>query len=154
LTNAAGGLTDKAKTGSLVAISDHLNLTHQNIAASSHPTQPVRFMDMANAYDQQWRQHVTNQTNIMTGVYAGMLGPTFETPAESNMLRTLGADLVGMSTVQETIAARLCDMKVFACSVITNQAGATGSDHASVLKLVESNARVITSVLEKAASYP
>ncbi len=153
LTNAAGGLTPLASTGTLVAISDHLNLTQQNIAASPHPNQPLRFIDMANAYDADWREHVVKKTGILSGVYAGLMGPTFETPAESKMLRSLGADFAGMSTVQETIAARSCAMRVFACSFITNQSGTLGSDHDTVLKSVGSNSKLIQSVLESAACH-
>ena len=153
LTNAAGGLTPKAATGSVIAIADHINLTGHNVSASNHPSEPVKFTDLTNAYDLDWRQHVAAATGIGSAIYAGMLGPTFETPAEANMLRMIGADLAGMSTIQETIAARMCGIKVFACSFVTNQAGTKESDHDLVLKSVDAHAKSIKAVLEAAVIY-
>ena len=82
-----------------------------------------------------------------------MSGPTFETPAEARMLKILGADLAGMSTIQETIAARMSGQKVFAVSFVTNQAGGASSDHQDVLKSVRDNFSAIKSTLERAIKY-
>jgi inosine/guanosine/xanthosine phosphorylase family protein len=143
LTNAAGGISENMKLGTVVAISDHLNLTGQNVAATSVP--PV-FVAMDNAYSTSWRDAICKAVGITTGVYAGMLGPTFETSAEANMLKILGADLAGMSTVQEVIAARLNGQHVFACSFVTNKAGEP-SAHGEVLGAVKASMQTIRETL-------
>jgi purine-nucleoside phosphorylase len=152
LTNAAGSVSDHVKTGSVVAISDHLNLTGQNIAAALAPHSKSQFVEMVGAYDHAWREAVCKDAQINSGIYAGMLGPTFETPAEARMLKNMGADLAGMSTVQEVIAARICGQKVFACSFVTNQAGGIGVEHGDVLKSVAHNFENIKKTLESAIS--
>ena len=144
LTNAAGGLSPHTPTGSVIAISDHLNLSGHNVAAS---TQPVQFIAMDGAYDKNWREKVCQDVGLKSGVYAAVLGPSFETAAEANMLKILGADLAGMSTVQETIAARMNGQKVFACSFVTNVAGDSNSDHSDVLKAVEKSMPTIRKTL-------
>jgi purine-nucleoside phosphorylase len=109
LTNAAGAVNPNYDLGDIVGISDHLNLTG---------TSPARgFVDMADAY---WTEH--ELPNVLKGVYAQFRGPQFETPAEVRMARILGADLVGMSTALETIAARECGMNVLGLSLVTNYA--------------------------------
>lgn len=153
LTNAAGGISAKAKQGSIVAIEDHINLMGQNVAGAYSPDVSHQFVEMVNAYDADWRKAVVKEVGIATGVYAGMAGPTFETPAEANMLRILGADLAGMSTVQETIAARMCGQKVFACSFVTNESGGLGVEHSDVLKSVEQSFSTIKKTLEAASAY-
>ena len=150
LTNAAGGLSEQAKPGSLVVISDHINLTGQNAAATPMRAGATRFIDMVNAYDKTWREAVCGEHQLQSGVYAGVFGPTFETPAEARMLSRLGADLAGMSTVQEVIAARGNGQKVFACSFVTNQAGGSDVAHSDVLKSVQSNMKRIQDCLEAA----
>lgn len=131
LTNAAGGLRAGLTVGQPVLISDHLNLT-----ASSPLTGP-RFVDLTDAYSPELRAAATSlDPTLEEGVYAAMPGPHYETPAEIRMLRTLGADLVGMSTVHETIAARAEGAAVLGLSLVTNlAAGMTGRplDHAEVL---------------------
>jgi len=144
LTNAAGGLSKHTTTGSVIAISDHLNLTGHNIASS---TSPAQFIAMDGAYDKNWREVVCKQAEISTGIYAAVLGPSFETRAEANMLRILGADLAGMSTVQEAIASRMNDQKIFACSFVTNMAGDSASDHGDVLAAVKSSMPIIRRTL-------
>ncbi len=153
LTNAAGGVSTKAKKGSIVAISDHLNLMGQNVAAASTPDGRHNFVEMGNAYNSAWRESVCRDSGIESGIYAGMAGPSFETPAEAQMLRVMGADLAGMSTVQETIAARMCGINVFACSFVTNEAGGAGVDHTEVLKSVSQSFGTIKKTLESAANY-
>lgn len=131
LTNAAGGIREGMRVGEPVLISDHLNL----LAAS--PLEGARFVDMTDLYSPTLRKLAREIDPTLTeGVYAGLPGPHFETPAEIRMLRTLGADLVGMSTVLEAIAARAEGMEVFGVSLVTNlAAGMTGAplDHHEVL---------------------
>nr|WP_069854084.1 purine-nucleoside phosphorylase [Actinoalloteichus hymeniacidonis] len=122
LTNAAGGLRDGMRVGQPVVIGDHLNMT----AAS--PLVGPRFVDCTDLYSPRLRALAKEiDPSLTEGVYAGMPGPQYETPAEIGMLRTLGADLVGMSTVLEAIAARAAGAEVFGLSLVTNlAAGITG----------------------------
>jgi purine-nucleoside phosphorylase len=131
LTNAAGGLHDSFEVGQPVLISDHLNMTGRS------PLEGAHFVDMVDAYTPALRA-LARQVDpaLAEGVYAGMSGPQYETPAEIRMLRTLGADLVGMSTVHEAIAARAAGAQVLGVSLVTNlAAGITGEplSHAEVL---------------------
>lgn len=132
LTNAAGGLRADFTVGQPVLISDHLNLTGRS------PLVGPRFVDMVDAYSPRLRAVAREIEPALTeGVYAGLHGPQYETPAEIRMLRTLGADLVGMSTVHETIAARAAGAEVLAVSLVTNlAAGMTGQplNHEEVLE--------------------
>lgn len=132
LTNAAGGVREDLTVGQPVLISDHLNLTGRS------PLVGAQFVDMVDAYSPRLRDLATTfDPTLVEGVYAGLPGPHYETPAEIRMLRTLGADLVGMSTVHETIAARAAGADVLAVSLVTNlAAGMTGLplSHAEVLE--------------------
>ena len=132
-TNAAGGLDHEMQTGDLMIIADHLNLT------GTTPLAGATFLDMADAYDPDVRataQEVAAELafELREGVYAGLRGPAFETPAEVRYLRTIGADAVGMSTVLEVLAAREAGMRVAGFSLITNvhRPGAR-TDHQEVL---------------------
>jgi purine-nucleoside phosphorylase len=131
LTNAAGGLRAGYSVGQPVLIADHLNLT------GSSPLLGPRFVDLTDAYAPRLRSLARQvDRSLAEGVYAGLPGPHFETPAEIRMLRGLGADLVGMSTVLETIAARAEGCEVLGISLVTNlAAGITGAplDHEEVL---------------------
>jgi purine-nucleoside phosphorylase len=131
LTNAAGGLRDGMVPGQPVLISDHLNLT------ALSPLVGANFVDLTDLYSARLRAVARSIDPTLTeGVYAGLPGPHFETPAEIRMLRTLGADLVGMSTVLEAIAARAAGVEVFGLSLVTNlAAGITGEplSHEEVL---------------------
>ncbi|WP_255449979.1 purine-nucleoside phosphorylase [Skermania sp. ID1734] len=131
LTNAAGGIRADLRVGEPVLISDHLNLTGRS------PLTGAQFVDLVDAYARELRELAREVDPTLTeGVYAGMPGPHYETPAEIRMLRTLGADLVGMSTVQETIAARALGAHVLGISLVTNlAAGVTGEklSHTEVL---------------------
>ena len=131
LTNAAGGLRSDMSVGQPVLISDHLNLTARS------PLVGAQFVDLVDAYSPALRAHARRiDADLAEGVYAGLPGPHYETPAEIRMLRTLGADLVGMSTVHETIAARAAGAAVLGISLVTNlAAGMTGEplDHEEVL---------------------
>ncbi len=132
LTNAAGGLRDGLEVGRPVLISDHLNMT------ATSPITGAHFVDLVDLYSDRLRQEARSlDPSLSEGVYAGLPGPHFETPAEIRMLRTLGADLVGMSTVLEAIAARAEGMEVFGLSLVTNlAAGITGQplDHEEVIE--------------------
>lgn len=128
LTNAAGGINLAYGQGALVLISDHINLQGVNpLAGANEDDFGPRFPDMSEAYSREYRalaQSVGAELGIELpeGVYAAMLGPSYETPAEIRFLRTIGADLVGMSTVAETIVANHMGMKVLAISCVTNMA--------------------------------
>ena len=128
LTNAAGGINLALERGGLVLISDHINLQGVNpLAGANEDDFGPRFPDMSEAYDPGLRA-IAQETaaeigvELGVGVYAAMLGPSYETPAEIRMLRIMGADLVGMSTVPEAIVANHMGMKVLAISCVTNMA--------------------------------
>jgi purine-nucleoside phosphorylase len=131
LTNAAGGIREGMHVGEPVLISDHLNLTARSSLVGA------RFVDLTDLYSPRLRKLAREiDPELTEGVYAGLPGPHFETPAEIRMLRGLGADLVGMSTVLEAIAARAEGAEVFGLSLVTNlAAGMTGEplDHHEVL---------------------
>ncbi|MBN2984379.1 MULTISPECIES: purine-nucleoside phosphorylase [Cohnella] len=128
VTNAAGGVNLNYEPGDLMIISDHLNLTGRNpLAGPNDNSLGVRFPDMSDAYARRLRgiaKETAAALNIpvQEGVYAGMLGPNYETPAEIRMLRALGADAVGMSTVPEVIVARHSGLEVIGISCISNMA--------------------------------
>lgn len=130
LTNAAGGIAESFAVGEPVLISDHLNLTGSNPLTGA-PT----FVDMTAVYDAELRALASRvDPSLQEGVYAGVTGPAYETPAEIRMLATLGADLVGMSTVHEAIAAHALGARVLGISIVTNRAAGLGAklDHAEV----------------------
>jgi purine-nucleoside phosphorylase len=128
LTNAAGGINLEYKQGALVAITDHINLQgHNPLAGQNDDRFGPRFPDMTQAYSKAYREITLRAAKrlgktVYQGVYAGLLGPNYETPAEIRYLRTIGADLVGMSTVPEVIVARHMGIKVLAISCVTNMA--------------------------------
>jgi purine-nucleoside phosphorylase len=132
LTNAAGCLRPEVEIGQPVLISDHVNLTAMS------PLVGPRFVDLTDLYSPRLRALArTLDPTLVEGVYAGLPGPHFETPAEIRMLNAIGADLVGMSTVLEAIAARAAGLEVFGLSMVTNlAAGITGAplDHEEVLE--------------------
>lgn len=150
VSNAAGGISPKLAVGDLMMICDHLNLMGANPLVGPLQQGEVRFPDMTDAYDPGLRRSLRTTAeklgiSLREGVYAGLLGPSYETPVEVKMLRTLGADAVGMSTVPEVIVARSLGMRVAGVSCITNAAaGVTGAalTHAEVL---ETTARVSAS---------
>jgi len=128
LTNAAGGINLEYKQGALVVITDHINLQGQNpLTGPNDDRFGPRFPDMTQAYSKPYREIALRAAQRLSktvhqGVYAGLLGPSYETPAEIRYLRTIGADLVGMSTIPEVIAARHMGIKVLAISCVTNMA--------------------------------
>ena len=128
LTNAAGGINLEYKQGALVVLTDHVNLQgHNPLVGPNDERFGPRFPDMTQAYCKAYREIALAAAKqagktLYQGVYAGLLGPNYETPAEIRYLRTIGADLVGMSTVPEVIAARHMGMKALAISCVTNMA--------------------------------
>ena len=142
LTNASGGVNPAYDAGSLMLLSDHLNLTGRTpLLGPNDDTVGPRFLDLTHVYDPSLRLSLRaaaeqEGVSIHEGVYAGLLGPTYETPAEVRMLRVLGADAVGMSTVMEALAARWVGMRVVAVSLVTNKGAglsATPLSHDEVL---------------------
>lgn len=142
LTNAAGGIGDGLKPGALVLIRDHINLQGVNpLAGANDENWGQRFPDMTCAYAEKYRAIAREEARklgieLPEGVYAALAGPSYETPAEIRFLKTIGADLVGMSTVAETIAARHCGMGVLGISCVTNMAaglGGSGPEHSEVV---------------------
>lgn len=145
LTNAAGSLREDLTVGQPVLISDHLNLTGRSPLVGAH------FVDMVDAYSSRLRA-VAREIDpaLAEGVYAGLTGPQYETPAEIRMLRTLGADLVGMSTVHEAVTARAAGAQVLGVSLVTNfAAGMTGQplSHDEVLEAGRQSATLMGSLL-------
>jgi purine-nucleoside phosphorylase len=134
ITNAAGGVNPSFQAGELMLISDQLNLTgHNPLVGPNDPALGPRFPDLSDAYSKEHRSRARQVASrlsrpVQEGVYAGLLGPSYETPAEVRMLGRLGADAVGMSTVLEVIAARHMGARVLGLSVISNQ-GAGISPH-------------------------
>jgi len=168
VTNAAGGIDPTYKPGSLVVIADHINLTGTNAALG--PNEPrfgmsarsgQRFFDMSTAYNPALRTiaHETAQSlgyTLPEGIYLAVLGPSFETPAEISAFRTLGATLVGMSTVHEVIVARHMGLEVLGISLVTNYAAGVSPeiiDHEDVMDIgrqVESRfTALLTAIIPK-----
>ena len=147
-TNAAGGINLEYKQGSLVLISDHINLQGQNpLVGPNDERIGERFPDMTHAYSKAYRKIARKAAqnlgkDLSEGVYAGLLGPSYETPAEIRYLRTIGADLVGMSTVPEVIAARHMGINVLAISCVTNMAAGILDKPLSSAEVFETTERV------------
>ena len=146
LTNAAGGVKREFIEGRLVVISDHINLLGVNpLAGPNEDKFGGRFPDMTAAYDKRFRELTLAEgrllgINLGEGVYAAVAGPSYETPAEVRYLRSIGADLVGMSTVPEVIAARHSGLRVLGISCVTNAAAGVLDqplDHKDVLETAE-----------------
>ena len=146
LTNAAGGIQKEFTQGRLVVITDHINLQGVNpLYGPNNESVGPRFPDMTTAYDAKFRSLAFAEgrrlgLNLGEGVYAALAGPSYETPAEIRYLRTIGADLVGMSTVPEVIAARHSGIRVLGISCVTNPAAGVVDrplDHKEVLEVAE-----------------
>jgi purine-nucleoside phosphorylase len=150
LTNAAGGINLSYSQGALVLIRDHINLQGQNpLVGPNDDRFGVRFPDMTHAYAKDYREFAHTEfakhgLTLHEGVYAGLLGPSYETPAEIEYLRRIGADLVGMSTVAEVIAARHMGIKVLAISCVTNMAAGILDQPLSHAEVMETGERVKT----------
>ena len=141
VTNAAGGVNRAFRPGDLMLIDDHINLLNRNPLVGPVQTGEVRFPDMSRPYDpalQELAERLALEAGVRTvrGVYAAVLGPSYETRAEVGMLRRLGADAVGMSTVPEVLVARARGVRVLGISLITNPAAdlvTAPLDHADVI---------------------
>jgi purine-nucleoside phosphorylase len=150
LTNAAGGINLSYQQGALVVIRDHINLQgHNPLVGPNEDRFGLRFPDMTNAYAREYREMAREEAahlkmTLHEGVYAALLGPSYETPAEIENLRRIGADLVGMSTVAEVIAARHMGLKVLAISCVTNMAAGILDQPLSHAEVLETGERVRT----------
>ena len=153
LTNAAGGINAGYSQGALVAIRDHINLQgHNPLVGANDDRFGARFPDMTDAYDPALRRIAVEEASrvgieLFEGVYAAMLGPSYETPAEIRFLRTIGADLVGMSTVSEVIVARHMGIAVLAISCVTNMAAGMSGGKINHEEVLETGQRVRTKFL-------
>jgi purine-nucleoside phosphorylase len=144
LTAAVGGIREDLPTGSVMAVSDHLNLTGRS------PLSGPEFVDMVGAYSPDLRARALSTTDVpalATGVYAQVPGPQFETPAEVRMLRTLGADVVGMSMAFETIAARHAGAEVLGLAVVTNEAAGAASGSTDIAAVGAAAVPVVADVI-------
>ncbi len=147
LTNAAGGIRRTFRAGTLMLIADHINMMSRNPLVGAVVAGDERFPDMSDPYDSGLRQlarevAVRERIGLEEGVYAGMLGPSYESKAEIRMLERLGADAVGMSTVPEVIAARARGMRCVGISTITNAAAGLGQATLSHQEVLETADRV------------
>ncbi|MCP8966956.1 purine-nucleoside phosphorylase [Ectobacillus ponti] len=148
VTNAAGGVNTSFEPGDLMLISDHLNFIGNNpLIGPNDGALGVRFPDMSEAYSRELRQLAKGAADglgisVQEGVYVGMSGPTYETPAEIRMLRTLGGDAVGMSTVPEVIVARHAGLKVLGISCISNMAAGILDQPLNHEEVIETTERV------------
>jgi len=151
LTNAAGVANQNFSPGSWMMISDHLNLTGTTPLLGS-----AQFLDLTETYSKKWRAEFSRAAKaenitLYEGVYAGLLGPQYETPAEVRMLRSLGADAIGMSTVLEAIQARALGLEVAGFSCLTNWAAGIGSEnlsHEEVLETGKAAAKTFSHLLD------
>ena len=169
LTNAAGGISDKYRIGQLVLISDHINMMGWNPLAGPNEARfafgrqgcGLRFFDMSDAYSKRLRELAIRAASLEgekldEGVYLAVSGPSFETPAEIRAYRTMGATLVGMSTIPETIVARHMGIEVLGISCVTNLASglsATPLSHAEVFEAGRQVERKLADLLERLAMW-
>lgn len=144
ITNASGAVNLDYKPGQLMLIKDHINLSFSNpLIGKNMDSFGPRFPDMSNAYDRELRERIKeiakkNNIELQEGIYVCMSGPNYETPAEIKMIRTIGGDAVGMSTVPEVIVANHCNMKVIGISCMTNMAAGISDrplDHREVIEI-------------------
>lgn len=153
LTNASGGVNPDVRPGEIVVLRDHINLTGANpLVGWPGPAGGAPFVPMADAWDEELRGVAAQAAEelaipVREGVYAGLLGPNYETRAEVDMLRALGADVVGMSTVMEALAARALGLRLVGLSLVTNAAAGAGLSHAEVLEAGERAARAMESLV-------
>jgi purine-nucleoside phosphorylase len=169
LTNAAGGISDRYRIGQLVLIADHINMMGWNPLVGTNEARfgfnrsncGLRFFDMSEAYSKRLRELAMRATELEgekleEGIYLAVSGPSFETPAEIRAYRTLGATLVGMSTVPETIVARHMGIEVLGISCVTNLASGLGStplSHSEVFEAGRQVERKLGDLLERLAMW-
>ena len=160
VTNAAGGVAPELAAGDVVLLGDHINLACDNpLTGWPGPEGGTPFVPMRDAYDPKLRELALLAASeaevdlVASGTYAWLRGPSFETPAEVEMVRALGADVVGMSSVPEVIAARALGMRVLGLSLVTNAAAGVGLDHADVLRTgrlaAERLERLVLAILQR-----
>ena len=162
ITNAAGALNEQYQPGDVMLINDHINFTGHNPLVgeflnerqNSQSAYDYPFTDMSNAYDSDFLEQAkqaASEVNIEChqGIYAGVLGPSLETSAERRMLKVLGGDAVGMSTVMEVIAANHCGMRVLGLSAITNMATGGVNQQADTIEDVLANAKIAGDKIKK-----
>ncbi len=147
VTNAAGGINLDFAAGALVLLSDHINLQSTNPLVGPNDDRGPRFPDMTEAYSLDLRERARETAAelgipLYEGVYAAVLGPSYETPAEIRYLKTIGADLVGMSTVAETIAANHLGIEVLGISCVTNAAAGLGGGRLNHEEVLETGRRI------------
>ncbi len=153
ITNASGGINENYKPGDIVLITDHINMTGTNPLIGKNDNRlGVRFPDMSNTYSVKLQNLVKEVAkdiayNLKTGVYAGVIGPSFETPAEVRALKNLGADMVGMSTVPEVIAISHMNIDIIGLSCISN-ISSKKCNHQEVQKNVTNNIDILSSLIK------
>lgn len=161
LTNAAGGINVQLTQGALMVISDHMNLMGDNpLRGPNDERFGTRFPDMSAVYSPELQELVVEEAKaigveVRRGIYGGLSGPSYETPSEIHLLRNLGADAVGMSTVPEAIVARHMEMEVLGISCITNMAAGLGDqpiDHAEVMATGDRVRGTFTQLLRRVVS--
>ncbi len=158
ITNAAGGINKYYETGDIVMITDHINLTGENpLIGPNMDELGERFPQMNDLYTMGYRRKMTKIAlglgiEVKLGIYAGLKGPNLETGAELNMLKTIGADLVGMSTVTEVIAAKHAGMKILGLSIVTNAESpgiASDTNHEAVIDVASKNVPDLMKLIEE-----
>ncbi|ADY56166.1 purine nucleoside phosphorylase I, inosine and guanosine-specific [Syntrophobotulus glycolicus DSM 8271] len=148
VTNAAGGVNTAYAPGDLIIIEDHINLIGRNpLRGKNYPELGPRFPDLSEAYDPVWRKTASEAMAELgitpqQGIYAGLSGPSYETPAEIRYLRTIGADLVGMSTVPEVIVANHGGMRVLGLSCVTNMAAGVLKQKLNHREVIETTEKI------------
>ncbi len=152
LTNAAGGLHQGLSPGDILAVRDQANLTGQNCLIGEAHALGKQFVDMTQCFDAEWLQVLLGLTKGKSGVYIGTMGPTYETPAETKLYASLGGDVIGMSTVQEVIAARQLGLRVGCLSFVTNLCGGLSKDidHQHVLDIGKQHQETLKKILRDA----
>ena len=148
ITNAAGGVNENFEVGNLMLIADHINFMNTNpLIGKNDNSLGTRFPDMSEVYDKNFLNYARRcadklKINVQEGIYAANCGPSYETPAEVKMLRILGADAIGMSTVPEAIVANYCNIKVLGISCITNFAAGIKNEKLSHEEVMRSGEKV------------
>ncbi len=162
LTNAAGAANSAYRPGDIMLINDHINLLNANPLTGPHYKEwGARFVDMSNVYDEELRKHIQKTAKekglvLRSGIYAAMAGPTYETPAEIQMLRILGADAAGMSTVHEAIIGSQAGMRILGLSLITNMGAGLEHDslnHDEVIEIANQKFPELESMVHAALAY-